>query len=214
MPGALDPKSVFLNVPFDKQYERLFVTLVGTVVLLGQTPHCVLEVRERGQGRLARIFDLLRSCGASIHDLSRVGVPARFDVPFELGLACSLALAGEPHDVLVLDAKPYRLDRTLSDYKGRDPLIHHGRPRTARRLPFGRLSDRSRAEAPRFSSPKLGSCASLPARSPHGVAAPYPASRLRALVAAATERARRQGVDRTVARGVARSPRCRPERRR
>jgi len=27
----------------------------------------------------------------------------------------------------VLDTIPYRLDRTLSDYKGRDPLIHHQR---------------------------------------------------------------------------------------
>jgi hypothetical protein len=26
----------------------------------------------------------------------------------------------------VLDTTPYRLDKTLSDYKGRDPLIHYG----------------------------------------------------------------------------------------
>ena len=26
----------------------------------------------------------------------------------------------------MLDAAEYRLDKTLSDYKGRDPLIHHG----------------------------------------------------------------------------------------
>lgn len=48
-------------------------------------------------------------------------------MPFELGLACSIALAGGPHDVVVLDTVPYRLDRTLSDYKGRDPLIYHRR---------------------------------------------------------------------------------------
>jgi hypothetical protein len=87
----------------------------------------VLEVQERGQGRLLRIFELLGSCGVSIHDLSRVGTPARFNMPFELGLACSLGLAGAPHEVVVLDSVPYRLDRTISDYKGRDPLIHHNR---------------------------------------------------------------------------------------
>jgi len=124
MPGAPDPRSVFVNVPFDRRYERLFATLISTLVSLGQTPHCVLEVRERGQGRLARIYDLLGSCGVSIHDLSRAGTPVRFNMPFELGLACSLALSGAAHDVVVLDSEPYRLDRTISDYKGRDPLIH------------------------------------------------------------------------------------------
>jgi hypothetical protein len=73
-----DRKDVFLNVPFDAAYESLFVALVGTLVFLGQKPHCVLEVRESGDGRLARIFALMRVCGTSIHDLSRIGRPVRF----------------------------------------------------------------------------------------------------------------------------------------
>lgn len=122
-----DSRGVFLNVPFDPAYQSFFVTLVSAIVSLGQIPRCVLEVRESGQGRLARIYELLRSCEVSIHDLCRTGQPARFNMPFEMGLACSLALAGGPHDVVVLDTVPYRLDRTLSDYKGRDPLIYHHR---------------------------------------------------------------------------------------
>src|SRR6185295_8761409 len=122
-----DPKSVFLNVPYDSSYEPFFATLISTLVSLGQQPHCVLEVRERGQGRLERIYQLLRSCAISIHDLSRAGRTARYNMPFELGLACSFGLAGVPHEVLVLDTIRYRLDRTLSDYKGRDPLLYHGR---------------------------------------------------------------------------------------
>lgn len=119
--------SVFLNVPFDAQYEPLFVTLVGTLVFLRFKARCVLEVREAGQGRLARIFDLIRSCPMSFHDVSRVGRPARFNMPFELGLACAVSLTTGEHEVFVMDSEPYRMDRTLSDYKGRDPLIHHGR---------------------------------------------------------------------------------------
>ena len=122
---AIDPKSVFLNVPYDSAYQPYFVSLVSALISLGQTPRCVLEVRERGQGRLNRINELLRSCAVSIHDLCRTGQPVRFNMPFELGLACSIALAGDPHDVVVLDTVPYRLDRTLSDYKGRDPLIYN-----------------------------------------------------------------------------------------
>lgn len=118
---------VFLNVPFDPGYEPLFVTLVGTLVFLGQTPHCALEVRESGDGRLQRIFDLMGRCGMSIHDLSRVGSPARLNMAFELGLACSRRLNGERHEVVVLESKDYRLDKTLSDYKGRDPLVHYNR---------------------------------------------------------------------------------------
>jgi hypothetical protein len=123
-----DPSSVFLNVPFDRGYEPLFITLVGTLICLGQKPRCVLEVTETGDGRLRRIFDLIRKCSMSVHDLSRIGPPVRFNMPFELGLACSLRLLpGSSHEVVVLEAKNWRLDRTLSDYKGRDPLIHYNR---------------------------------------------------------------------------------------
>lgn len=121
-----DPKAAFINAPFDLAYEPLFVTLVGTLVFLGQEPHCVLEVNETGDGRLARIFELMRSCRVSIHDLSRSGNPVRFNMPFELGLACALRLTRpSDYDVFVLDGRPFRTDRTLSDYKGRDPLVHH-----------------------------------------------------------------------------------------
>jgi len=123
---SVDSESVFINAPFDGAYEPLFVTLVGLLVFLKYTPHCVLEVREGGEGRLQRIYQLMRRCRISLHDMSRIGAPVRFNMPFELGLACSLKLADPQYDVLVLDSKPYRLDRRLSDYKGRDLFIHRG----------------------------------------------------------------------------------------
>lgn len=127
MKVAPAPKGVFINAPFDSAYEPLFVTVVGTLVFLGQEPHCVLEIRERGDGRLARIIALMRECRMSIHDLSRVGTPSRFNMPFELGLACAIKDdAPTKYDVFVLDSTAYRIDRILSDYKGRDPLIHGG----------------------------------------------------------------------------------------
>lgn len=125
--AAPDPHAVFINVPFDSSYESLFVTLVGSLIFLGQDPHCVLEVREKGEGRLPRIVDLMRTCRMSIHELSRTGTPVRFNMPFELGLACSLKLANpDAYEIFVLDSRSYRMDKTLSDYKGRDPLIHGG----------------------------------------------------------------------------------------
>jgi hypothetical protein len=127
--GNVDEHSVFLNVPFDSGFERLFVSLVAALIAIGRTPRCVLEIPERGQGRLSRIQELIEACRVSIHDLSRVGTPARFNMPFELGLACSLAKLRGNHDFIILEKVPYRLDKTLSDIKGRDPLIHKGSPK-------------------------------------------------------------------------------------
>jgi hypothetical protein len=115
---------VFLNFPFDKSYEPLFVSLIAALVALGRTPRCVLEVPETGDGRLVRIFRLIRSCPVSIHDLSRVGLPVRFNMPFELGIAVALARIDKDHDFIMLEAERHRLQRTLSDVNGIDPGIH------------------------------------------------------------------------------------------
>ena len=123
---SFDDQSVFLNVPYDRGYEPLFVTLVASVICLGLKPRCVLEIKETGQGRLARIQELIESCQTSVHDLSWVGTPVRFNMPFELGLACNIARNNSAYQIVVMERKPHRLDKTLSDYKGRDLLIHAG----------------------------------------------------------------------------------------
>jgi hypothetical protein len=124
---SVDPRAVFVNAPFDSAYEPLFVTLIGMVAFLDYDAHCVLEVRETGEGRLQRIYDLMRTCRISIHDMSRIGAPVRFNMPFELGLAVSLKLAApQQYEVIVLDSQAHRMDRRLSDFKGRDLFIHDG----------------------------------------------------------------------------------------
>lgn len=117
---------VFLNIPFDHSYERLATSLIAGLVCLGRTPRCVLEIPDHGQGRLPRLLQMLKECGLSIHDLSRVGVPVRFNMPFELGLACALGQQSGKHRYMLLERIPHRLDRTLSDLKGRDAYIHCG----------------------------------------------------------------------------------------
>ena len=63
------------------------------LVFLGQKPRCVLEIREQGDGRLARILDLIRACRISVHDLSRVTTPVRFNMPFEPGIRVRAEIA-------------------------------------------------------------------------------------------------------------------------
>lgn len=89
-PAPGSDQGVFLNVPFDKEYSPLFIALIAGLTGLGRKPHCVLEVPSAGRNRLERIFSLMSSCGASIHDLSRVTPSGdlhlpRFNMPFELG---------------------------------------------------------------------------------------------------------------------------------
>jgi hypothetical protein len=86
----VDPAKVFLIVPYDSSYERTLVALTAALVVLGRVPQLTFQITDGGQGRLRRIFDLLKSCRFSIHDLSAVDKPVRFNIPFELGLACAL----------------------------------------------------------------------------------------------------------------------------
>jgi hypothetical protein len=48
-------------------------------------------------------------------------------MPFELGLAVLLGERGG-HEWFVLESRRHRLQRSLSDLNGTDPLIHHGSP--------------------------------------------------------------------------------------
>ena len=97
---------------------------------MGCEPHCVLEVPSGGQNRLDRIYGLIASCGASIHDLSRVAVSGplkvpRFNMPFELGLAYAIGRE-RTHSFFVFEERPHRLQASLSDFNGFDPHIHEG----------------------------------------------------------------------------------------
>ena len=129
------PAEVFLNFPFDREYEPLFITLVAGLTGLGLHPRCVLEIPDGGQGRLVRIREMLERTEISIHELgwvrtstvNRRRVP-RFNMPFELGLAVMLQ-ARQRHRFYVLESTPRRLQATLSDLNGIDPVIHANDPK-------------------------------------------------------------------------------------
>jgi hypothetical protein len=123
--------SVFLNIPYDKEFEDLYVAYIVGLTQLGLCVNATLAVPN--QGRLETIIRLIEKSNVSIHDLSRTefskGIP-RFNMPVELGLAlyCSHATNGR-HRVYVFESKPYRTQRSTSDINGIDPQIHHGSPK-------------------------------------------------------------------------------------
>lgn len=107
----------------------MLVALAAGFIATGWTPRLAFQESERGQGRLMRIYSLINDCRVSVHDLSIVRPLPRFNMPFELGMACARKMQSPlAHDFLVLDRKPLRLQRHLSDLAGIDPKIHHGTP--------------------------------------------------------------------------------------
>lgn len=130
-PSNVDPRSVFLNVPFDESYEKLFTAILLALVAIGRTPRSVLEIPDTGQGRLQRLKKIISHCRFSIHDLSRVGIPVRFNMPFELGLAHSSKRTNPKHGIIILERVDFRFERGLSDLKGAEVSVHHGSPKQA-----------------------------------------------------------------------------------
>jgi hypothetical protein len=123
-------QSVFLNIPYDNQFEELYLAYIVGLTQLGFDINATLAVPN--QGRLDRIVSLIKESDVSIHDLSRIelssGIP-RFNIPLELGLALfhSYATKGR-HRVFVFEKKPYRMMHSTSDISGIDPQIHQGKP--------------------------------------------------------------------------------------
>lgn len=123
---------VFLNLPYDSKFEKLYLSYVCATHAIGMVPRVTLEI-PGGARRLDRIFALIQNCEFSVHDLSRVQLDAsrprvpRFNMPFELGLAVAWGkLAKREHVWFVMEELNYRLAKSLSDLNGTDPYIHGG----------------------------------------------------------------------------------------
>ena len=129
-----DTPDVFVNCPFDADYEPLLHAVLFTVEDCGFRVRCALEADDSGWARIDRIADIDGECRFGIHDISRTetnerGLP-RFNMPFELGLflgAARLGTAKRRRKVtLILDREPYRYQQFLSDIAGQDIRSHGG----------------------------------------------------------------------------------------
>lgn len=84
-------RNVFLNCPFDEEYQPLFRAMVFTVEDCGFRARCALEAENSGEVRIDKINRIIRECRHGIHDISRtepdpVNSLPRFNMPLELGL--------------------------------------------------------------------------------------------------------------------------------
>ena len=115
----------------------MFEAIVFTIVGCGFRPRCALEELDSGTVRLDKIRQIIASCLYGIHDLSRVepsasGKLPRFNMPFELGLDIAARAFGSApltrKHFLILDARPYRYQKFISDISGQDIRWHRNRP--------------------------------------------------------------------------------------
>lgn len=126
-----EQQRVFLNIPYDKKFEPLYLAYIVALSAMGFVPRATLGIA--GDRRLDRIASLIEGCPYSIHDLSRVQLDRnppcrtpRFNMPFELGLAVAWARANPHHKWFVFESVRRRLAKSMSDLDGVDPYIHDG----------------------------------------------------------------------------------------
>lgn len=129
---SAEAEAVFINLPYDKAFERLYLAYIAGLSTLRLEPKAALGIPS-GRPRLSRILDLVGNCRYSIHDLSRVQVDRvaprtpRFNMPFELGLTVAWSeLNPDRHTWFVCETEERRALKSLSDLNGTDVQIHHG----------------------------------------------------------------------------------------
>jgi len=135
MAAASYEESVFVNCPFDTDYQEIFRALVFTVHDCGFLARCALEVDDGGEVRIAKINRIVRGCRHGIHDISRTELDPterlpRFNMPLELGLFLGAREFGTGRQkqkrVLILDTERYRYQKFCSDIAGQDIKAHEG----------------------------------------------------------------------------------------
>jgi hypothetical protein len=126
-------RSVFINCPFDRDYDAIFYPLVFTIIHCGFLARCALEIDDSSQVRMDKIFNIVDECRFGVHDLCRTELDKRnrlprFNMPLELGVFLGAKRFGNGNHnakrCLILDRAPYRYQMFISDIAGQDIRSH------------------------------------------------------------------------------------------
>jgi hypothetical protein len=132
MPTSSD--AVFINVPFDRRYRKLFDALVFAIHDCGFLARSAREQDDGSQVRLAKLYEIIGDCRFGIHDLSRTSLDAehglpRFNMPLELRIFLGAKKYGGGKQArkscLILDREPSRYQICCSDSAGLDIRAHY-----------------------------------------------------------------------------------------
>jgi len=129
--SAFQYAQVFLNYPFDAEFEPLAHAMHFAVVAAGLVPLCAHDLSVPDRPRLEMLVDAIMNCHYSAHDFSRSrgegsGNFARFNMPIEMGMALFHALQTQrqEHRCAFFVASPHDHQIFASDLAGLDPKYY------------------------------------------------------------------------------------------
>ena len=84
-------RSIFVNCPFDKDYEPILQAVLFSIVYVGLHPRIATERNDSAEIRIEKITGMIEALKSSIHDLSpsqakKKGEFYRLNMPFEYGI--------------------------------------------------------------------------------------------------------------------------------
>jgi hypothetical protein len=136
----------FINLPYHKRYEQVYLAFIAGVAGYGFNPVAAVH-SPASRYQLDRIYDLIASAQLSLHDLSWMSLDVkpprtpRLNMAFELGLSVAISrMPGAKHQWFVFDTVPHRLDKALSDLGGIRPRIHDRTPESVLRALMNALA--------------------------------------------------------------------------
>ncbi|MFM6993613.1 MAG: hypothetical protein ACKOWO_00695 [Sediminibacterium sp.] len=126
-------RNVFINCPFDEEFEPLFNSILFTVHKCGFILRCSREYEDSSTIRIKNILRLIGESKYSIHDLSRVSLDEiadlpRFNMPLELGICMGAIEFGSKkqrgNEYLIIESDKFRFKQFISDISGQDIRDH------------------------------------------------------------------------------------------
>jgi len=131
-------RNVFINCPFDKDYDEIFRAILFTVHRCGFILRCAKEFEDSNSIRIKNIVKLIDESKYGIHDLSRVTVEndlPRFNMPLELGIFIGCNEFGSKRhkekEYLIIESEKFRFKKFISDISGQDIKAHNNTPNEA-----------------------------------------------------------------------------------
>ncbi len=127
-------KKIFINCPYDKDYESLLYIMIYTTLRFNHEPVFAFSESDEGDTRIEKIVNLINETEIGFHDISRcecieVGEHYRLNMPFELGIDYgNRVFKNEKNSIVILESSSYRHHKTISDLSGIDVLAHNNEP--------------------------------------------------------------------------------------
>lgn len=150
-------RNVFINCPFDEEYDPLFYAILFAVHKCGFVLRCSKEFDDSSGIRIKNIIQLIRESKYSIHDLSRVTLDGtanlpRFNMPLELGICIGAIEYGnksqKDNRYLIIESEKFRFKQFISDLSGQDIKDHKDSVEEAIRIVRNWLSKKTEDKIP------------------------------------------------------------------